>query len=419
VAGVIEQLERDPSNPAGQPLPRTVVISQGVDAAAPVVIEVVVDREGPVSLELLTKLLIVGVVFLATRHIAPSVAIVGAILSALIPDVVSSVVRRRRWGKKRVGILAALVNFFAVLDSAFGNAVGRRTRMSQRPGRGGARRALGVGHAAMTTAVAVSACAIAIAVPALASGGSPFPASHPATPVAATAPASSQAQAAGSNAASHPPSSHDRFLRVGLSPTGVPGSVTIAPEQRVDLEFTLTQPSHVVLALAAHTTLTDFNIWRDDSRDGSDSIAVDSTDPYAPVGVLAGGTHAITIESTAARAATLRYILYASTDLTQGAGVSAGGVPGSLTVTPGQRAHLRFTLQQPSHVVFALAAGSTLGGFNIWRDDNQDASNSIAVDSTDPYAPAELLPAGPHTITIEPIGASAGNLRFTLTAHPR
>ncbi len=63
---VIEQLERDSPDPAGQPRVQSVVISEGVDAAAPVVIEVVVDKDGPVSLELLTKLLIVGVVFLAT-----------------------------------------------------------------------------------------------------------------------------------------------------------------------------------------------------------------------------------------------------------------------------------------------------------------------------------------------------------------
>ena len=406
---MIEQLERDPSNPAGQPLPRTVVISQGVDAAAPVVIEVVVDRESPVSLELLTKLLIVGVVFLATRHIAPSVAIVGAILSAFIPDVVSSMVRRHRWGKKRVGILAALVTFFAALDSAFGKAMRRHRRKPQRPGIGGARQALGAGHAAMTTAAAVTACAIAVTVPALASGGSPFPASR----AHASAPAVTPVRAA---ARTHPQNqqqaARDRFVRLGVSPTGAPGSMTLAPGRRVHFEFTLKQPSKVIFAIGTGSTLNAFDLWHDDNQEGSSSIDIDSTHPYTAD--LAAGPHTITVESTDRQAATLRYVLYASTDLTQAAGISPDGVPGGVTVTPGQRAHLAFTLAQSGHVVFAVSSGSTLAAYSIWHDDNQDGSSSIDIDSTHPYTAD--LGAGTHTITIEPSGTGAGTLRYVLYA---
>ena len=98
--------------------------------------------------------------------------------------------------------------------------------------------------------------------------------------------------------------------------------------------------------------------------------------------------------------------------------VSPTGVPGSVTVAPGQRVHFEFTLQQSSRVIFAIGTGGTLSAFNLWRDDNQDGSSSIDIDSTHPYAPSGILAAGTHTITIEPAGASAGTLRFTLSAPP-
>ncbi len=429
VAGVTQQLERHPSDPAGQPRPRTVVISEGVDAATPVLIEVVVDKDGPVSLELLTKLLIVSAVFLATRHIAPSVAIVGAILSAFIPDVITSAVRRRRWGKKRVGILAALLTLFGALDSAFGKTVGDRVRKAARPGRGGTRRALGLGHAMATTAAATAVCAIVIAVPAVASGGSPFPTARAHTPTTpAVAPLQKQTQAPTQRTQQPQPqrqpqqppqqqprqTTHDQFVPVDVSPTGAPGSVTIAPGQRVHFEFTLQQSSRVIFAIGTGGTLSAFNLWRDDNQDGSSSLDIDSANPYIPADLTAG-PHTITVQSTDTHDGTLRYVLYASTDLTQTAGVSAAGVPDTVTVTPGQRAHLEFTLKQASRVVLAVDPNSTLTAYSIWRDDNQDGSSSLDIDSANPYIPADLT-AGPHTITIEPSGASAGTLRYVLYA---
>jgi hypothetical protein len=424
----MEQLEFDPPDLSNKPHSRTVVVSEGVDSLPPVVIEVEIQKDGPVSLELLTKLLIVSVVFLATRHIAPSLAIVGAILSAFIPDAIKAVVGHRRWGKKRVGILAVLATLFATLDSAFGKVAGRRVparvRRVLRPARG-------LGHAAATTAIAAGVCAIAIAVPTVASGGSVFatsstptpprPSAHttaPTTPVTPTHanPTKPAAQKPGGGSATPPPAIHDIFRQVEVSATGVPGSVTIARGQRLHLQFTLPQTSKVVLAVNSGTTLNQFSIYRDGEQNTSNSTLVNPGNPYIPAPNLTAGPHTITIEPNGNTAGTFRFTLYGSTDLDRTTDISPDGVTGTVNVTPGQRLHLHFTLAQTSKVVLAVDPASTLNQFAIYTDDEQNTSNSTLVNPGNPYIPAPNLTAGPHTITIEPDGNAAGSLQYVIYA---
>jgi hypothetical protein len=49
----VEQLELDSPRLSNKPHTRSVVVSDGVDSLPPVVIEVEVEKDGPVSLELL------------------------------------------------------------------------------------------------------------------------------------------------------------------------------------------------------------------------------------------------------------------------------------------------------------------------------------------------------------------------------
>jgi hypothetical protein len=383
------------------------------DLGKPVVIEVFVEQDGPVSLELLTKLLIVAVAFLATRHIAPSVAIVGAILSAFLPDVITALVRRRRWGKKRVGILAALAGCFATLDSVFGKAMGRRLHRI----RGTARRALGVGHAVTTTAVAASVCAIAVAVPAVASGGSPFATTHP--PVAAPLMHAHEQTQTPPGAAQHPvsptpPTTSDLFRRIAVSPTGVPGSVKLTAGQRIHFEFTLEQPSRVLFAVRGNSTLTNYDISRDSRPSDANAIDINSTHPYEVD--LAAGQHTFTIDPVGATAGTLNYVVYAATDAHETIEISPKGSPRRITVTPGQRAQVQFTLRQPSRIALAVSSGSTLTDYDISHDSGQDDVSSADIHPSTPYAPTTSLSAGTHTITIEPTGTESGTLLFMLSA---
>jgi hypothetical protein len=202
----------------------------------------------------------------------------------------------------------------------------------------------------------------------------------------------------------------------GISPTGVAGKITVTPGQRAHLQFTLQQASKVMLAVSQHNTLRSFNIWHDDNQDGTSTEWVDPSDPYIPATNLAAGSHTITIEPIGTAAGTLVYTLYASTDLIQTTDVSGGGAKGAVTVTPGQRAHLQFTLQHASKVMLAVEEGSTLSSFNIWHDNKQDGTSTEWVGPGNPYAPESTLSAGTHTITIEPIGTAAGTLEYALSS---
>jgi hypothetical protein len=315
----MEQLELDSPDLSEGHRSRTVLVSEAVDSLPPVMIEVVVEKDGPVSLELLTKLLIIGVVFLATRHLPTSLAIVSALLSTFIPDVIRSMIGRRKWGKKRVGILAAVFGFFATIDSAFAKALSRLVHPLTRraPGRAGSgvQRGLGIGHAAATSAAAALVCAAAIAVPAVASGGSPFAGgSFSATSSSSARPVAVHPSTSGAQARPRPaeaqvvsPTGRVVTLRVGVSPAGVSGSVVLRPGQVANLEFTLEQTSKVIFAVDQGSTLGGFTISHDNAQNPTDNT-VYADNPYI-LETLPAGAHTITIEPDATNSGTLRYTL--------------------------------------------------------------------------------------------------------------
>jgi hypothetical protein len=241
------------------------------------------------------------------------------------------------------------------------------------------------------------------------------PATVPATPSRAI-PAATHHAAAPATTATHPTQTsqpgHDVFERVGASATGVDGSVTLTPGQRVHLQFTLDQTSQVVFSERDGNTL-NFDIFTDHGQP-SDSINYDTSIPYRP-GALVAGPHTITIENVGSTPGTLPFTLYASTDQTRTVKASPTGVDDALTLAPGQHVDLEFTLDQPSEVVLSERDGNTLN-FDISTDHGQP-SNSLNYDTSIPYE-AGTLAAGPHTITIENVGSTPGTLPYTLLTHP-
>lgn len=141
-----------------------------------------VDKEGPISLELLTKLLVMGAVFLATSRLGPRLAIVSTLLSTFVPDVVQWLVRKHHWGKKRVGLLAGVVLFFASIDSAFARSTKARASAEARKRTGGRRPhstgVLRIRRALGTSVSAAAVFAVAVATVAVASSASPFQTAH-------------------------------------------------------------------------------------------------------------------------------------------------------------------------------------------------------------------------------------------------
>jgi hypothetical protein len=365
------------------------------DPDGSIAIEVALHKQGPVSLALLTKLLSMGIVFLATRQLPASLAIVSVALSTFIPDLVAAGIRRLRWGKKRVGTLATLVSFFATIDSLFADALGRRLRSvgtrTLKTARAGARHAAAsAGHTLGTSVAATALCAAAIAAPAIATGSSPFGSGRSAPRAQAT--------------------TEVQGLQLGSSSWR--SSLTVTPGQNAHIPLKLAHTSKVLLALDPASTLTRLTVSHDGGQDDQYYGSIDANSIYV-VESLPSGRHTLQIEPDGIAAGTLRYTLYVAPPVTRQIVGSSTGGSGSVTVTPGQNAELTFALAHPGKILLAMSPHSTLTRLTVSHDGGQDDQYYGSIDANSIYV-VESLPAGRHTLQIEPDGIAAGTLRYTL-----
>jgi hypothetical protein len=118
--------------------------------------------QSPVSLEFLTKVLAVTIVFYFNKQLGLGATILGAVLASLLPDGVGWFVKRRRWGKRRVGLLALLIALFDQFDQRIARALRRWVPPAVR--RLFARVGGQVGHAIATSIAALVVVTVVVVV---------------------------------------------------------------------------------------------------------------------------------------------------------------------------------------------------------------------------------------------------------------
>jgi hypothetical protein len=79
-----------------------------------------------VSLEVLTKVLSVAIVYLVTRPFGWGATIGGAIVASLLPDAIREFVKRHGWGRRQVGLLVSLIAIFDQFDKQVARALRRK-----------------------------------------------------------------------------------------------------------------------------------------------------------------------------------------------------------------------------------------------------------------------------------------------------
>jgi hypothetical protein len=352
------------------PEPQTVFSAvAGIDE--PVAIEIELKKDGPITLDFLTKLLSVGVVFLLTRHIATSVAIVSSLMAAFIPDAVKAAVARLRVGKKPVAAWSGVVTVFATLDSFLGKAVGQRV-----PGRAsGTLKVRGqagqphpaVGHAFATSMAAATACTLAIAGAAVASGSSPF---HAAPQAASGLQGTTFEAKAGSRAVvwfdyARERGGNDPQVYVKSS-----NGTTVASADLEDLD------GNVLTTVPLPKT-------------GRYSLVID------PQGAVIDQHH---------------FIYLTPPDNTQALPASSTGVRRTVTLNAGQRATLSVNVPDNSQLELLLDPRSTIKRVDASDDGTQDLAPLTA---RTPFT-TSTLSAGTHTVVLQPLGGESGTIAYTL-----
>lgn len=353
--------------------------------------------EGPVSLEILVKVLAAAVVVTFTRRFGPEWAALGAVVGVLVPDGVRWLVGRRGWGWKRITFLTGLVTLFSRLDGLVGRAV-RKTL-----GAAGDRLADAV-LSALTSSQAAHTAATSVTALALTAGAAGTVKALPDRPVDAVVGSSQTFDlTAGQPRTVHVDATTGDRLVVQVRGADVEPHLNGGPGRRI--EVTLVSPGGAELGGFG---LTDFPPW--DRYEPDDPLAAD-------------GTYALRIQTDPELRGSFAIGVYTAADPSPQSVVPTWeGVTLPLAFVAGQRATIRFHGEEGQRAVVRLSSTDitdfhaslrtislTVRGPNGAELDGFGVSPTFDVFESDP-----LPRPGPYELVVDPLGALAGNATFIL-----